>query len=79
MVRFSNKLFMVLINLATSLPFSYVLRNNRKILPLPFNMAGLSYLLSFNLAFNSLPHPKISSSLIMEKQSFLCSTAVNFT
>ena len=51
--------------------------NNRKIFPLPFNMTGLSYLLFFNLAFTSLPHPK-SSSLIMEKQSFLFSVAVHF-
>ena len=41
-------------------------------------MTGLSYLLFFNLAFTSLPYPKTSSSLIMEKQSFLCSVAVHY-
>lgn len=75
MVRFSDKLFMVLINLATFLPFAQVLHNTMKILSLPFNMAGLSYLLFFYLAFTFLPHPQISSSLIMEKQNFLFSVA----
>lgn len=57
MVSFSDTLFMVLINLATFLPFSQVLHNTMKILSLPFNMAGLSYLLFFYLVFTSLSQP----------------------
>lgn len=57
MVRFSDKLFMILISLAIFLPFSQILHNNQKILPLPFNMGSfiLSPLLLFSFHFSPSP------------------------
>lgn len=56
--------------------FQWILRNNIKILSVPLNIAGLSYLLFFYLAFPALPYLNISSKLIIQNQSFW--VVVNF-